>query len=813
MYNYYFCGINIERIQFKNVSIVLMKSFSKILFLFIIFAPSILFAQNPKKYYKTAEEFIASNRYKDAIDLLTKAIDIEPDNEEIYLLRASAYELIEDYRNAVEDYKRASVFMGKESDVFYKAGMAYYKLKRYNEALEMTNQALELKKSNLEALQLKVLVLIELEDYFNALQAAEDAVKIKSSAQNFYFQGLVSEKLKNERGAVFDYERALKKDKDFVPAYIALSKLALDRNEIKNALNNIEQALIRESENVEAILVRSNIYKVNHDYSNAITDLSEAILIDYNNPELYFARGNLYVDLKQYQNAIYDFSQVIKFNGNYIDAYYQRGLCNEQIRNKQSAIEDYKKLVDLSEKEAVDIKNVLDAQKRLFELRRENNKPGLILQEPLFQKGIIEIPQRTAEIKIRGRVSDESEINFLKINNDDVTIVEDIDGLGFDYNLYLGEENTISIILGDVYNNILQETFQVIRTEVIPPSISVLAPYASENGDVYLSDSSSTINIEGVVTDESTISSIIIEGISASYRLDDINPTFTATINIANKNKFKITAIDKFGNETVEVYRITREVDDVLSTNPMGKTWVVFIENSDYQNFPKQENVSKEIELIQNSLASYSILNFLHKKDYSKHDLERFFAIELRDLIRSNKVNSLIVVYAGKSEFSDGKVYWLPYDAREDEKFSYFNINALKASLQGYTNYLTHILVITNVCNLGSQFYQLNEKQNSTFPDCNDSEKTTNKSAQVLGLSTEDKSPDGMLFSQAFSKVLEENKNRCLSIEEVQSEISKILKSDLNENVVLGDILGLENENGTFFFISKKNKGMVSQGK
>lgn len=781
-----------------------MRCIKYILYFSILFSPTFLYAQNPKKYFKTAEEFIENKRYNDAIDLLTKAIDLEPDYEEAYLLRATAYESIENYLNAVEDYKRASVFMNKETDVFYKAGRSYYKLGRYKDALAMLNQALDLKKGNLEALQLKVLTLIELEDYFKALEAAEATVKEKSSAENYYYQGLVSEKLKNIGGAKNDYERALKKDKDYVPAYIALAKLALNDGDIISATDYVEDALTREPKNIDAILVKSEISKANHDYTHAISDLSDAISIDSENADLYFLRGELYRDLKQPQNAIFDFDQVIKLDANNIQAYYQRASANQLIRNKDAAIKDYKKLIELIENNEDNKELLSEAEKKLFELNRENNKPELKLVEPVFIKNTIEIPKNTSEIRIVGRLSDESEISFLKINNIDVPIIEDIDGLGFDFTLFLDDENSISIILGDVYNNILHETYQIIRTEVEPPHIYLIAPYALDNNDIYLPDTSSTIYVEGQIEDESKISSVIIEGITASYRFEDINPTFSASINIANKNKIKISATDNFGNETVEVYRISRETNNILASNPMGKTWVVFIENSNYQNFPKLENAPAEINTMKNSLSNYSIHNFLHKKDLGKHELERFFAIELRDLIRSNKVNSLLIFYAGKSEFIDDKGYWLPLDARQGEKFSYFDINALKASLQGYTKYLSHMLVITDVCTLGSQFYKSSENATTVSPNCDDPEFMKLKSSQVLGLSADEVTTDNLKFVEAFARILIENPDKCLSIEKVFNDVSESLETSDKQKLVLGNITNLENQNGTFFFIRRK---------
>jgi len=55
------------------------------------------------------------------------------------------------------------------------------------------------------------------------------------------------------------------------------------------------------------------------------------------------------------------------------------------------------------------------------------------------------------------------------------------------------------------------------------------------------------------------------------------------------------------------------------------------------------ELVDVAIELIQKSLSRYKFNNVIVKKNLSKRELERFFSIDLRDLVRTNHVNSLFI--------------------------------------------------------------------------------------------------------------------------------------------------------------------------
>ena len=39
---------------------------------------------------------------------------------------------------------------------------------------------------------------------------------------------------------------------------------------------------------------------------------------------------------------------------------------------------------------------------------------------------------------------------------------------------------------------------------------------------------------------------IVIDSVVASFNLDELNPRFSASINVANKSKFAVTATDMF---------------------------------------------------------------------------------------------------------------------------------------------------------------------------------------------------------------------------------------------------------------------------
>ena len=771
----------------------------------VVFSIS-MYSQNAKKFYKTGEDFYQAGNYKDAITQFSNAIGINPDYKEAYYMRGVSYEMTKEYQKAADDFKRAIVFDPKNEEIYYHLGKVYYELKQYNDAMPALNKATSISRRYLLAYQEKVLVLIALDQSYNALKVSDSTLMIEGNALNYYLQGLVTAKLNSNQKAEWAFNNAIKKDKKFIDAYIALADLQLNLNKPDDAMNNCNEALKINPNSRQALLVRSHVFLKKLDYRNAIDDISRVIVMNPNDDEMFFIRGSYYQQFSQHQNAINDFNKVLTLNPKNAEAYYQRAHSYEEISNFVAAIKDYESLVKISENDAKAKQMLKQVQERLYELNRETEKPQVFLVDPAPKdNSIIEVPNNKNQVRLKGYVTDKSGISYIKVNNNDVKF-ENINGQNqFITDVSVDSLGVIVIAASDVYNNIENLNFNIKRTENTPPKVSIMSPVPSDNGDIYLDNNDPTLYIEGKITDESPIKSILIDGVSASFKIDEMNPTFATSVNINNKNSFVVTATDIYGNEKPITFTLNRENAAALGGNPMGKTWVVFVENSNYKTFASLEGPTKDVSLMRTSLAKYQVNNFIHRKDLTKEQMEKFFSIELRDLVRSNHVNTLLVWYAGHGKFINETGYWIPIDANRDDEFTYFNINFLKASLQSYAATLTHTLVVTDACESGPSFYQAMRgalKERS----CNDWQASRLKSSQVFSSAGYELAQDISQFTKTFANLLASNPNACIPIESIVMKVTSTVSQGNKQKPKFGKISGLADEDGTFFFIAKEKK-------
>jgi len=772
-----------------------------ILALSLFLTPVYSNGQNAKKFYKAGTVFVEKNAYADAIVQFSKSVELDPDYTKAYIARAKAFELTGNDVQAAEDYKRAIVFLPKDSEVHYQAGRLFNRVGNYIEALHMLNRANSLSRKNLPAYQEKVITLIALEDFERAYQVADSAIQLKKNPLNYYNRGLVAEKMENYPQAQRDFSSAIGTNSNFIDAYLSRARIEVMQNRLDVAMNDCSKALAKDDKNIEAYLIRSKIYVKRLEYPNAINDISRIILIDPVNADMYVLRGSYYQDFNQHPNAINDFSKAIDLSPGNPKMYFLRAKSYEEILDYKNARNDYEAIGSLSKYDGEALRLKDEAEQRLFEINRESVKPAISIVDPELANNIMNLPIGKNEILIKGKVEEESDLKSLLVNGSVVHYEKKDEHYEFLASVDMSSIDEIVILVNDIYENEGKKVFTVKRTEINGPGILIVAPYASDNGEVYLDNNEDNVYVEGRIEDESLLKSIMIEGVTASYRPDMLNPAFSATINIMNKNQFTVMAEDVFGNVSSSTFYLNRE-GIATQDNPMGKTWVVFIQNSNYETFASLKGPVKDVSLMKGALANYQINNIITKQDMTKEELGKFFSIELRDLVRSNQVNSILIWYAGHGKFINDVGYWIPVDAKRDDEFTYFNISTLKGSLQTYSKYVTHTLVVTDACESGPTFYQAMR----SIPEersCDDWRATRFKSSQVFSSAGYELAVDNSQFTRTFANALSNNPNACIPIESIVSQVTLAVAKNNQQRPQFGKIAGMEDENGTFFFIAK----------
>ncbi len=780
-----------------------MSIFRSLLIAGILFLiPGMLFSQSPKKYCDAAEKFEKAKNYEGAIENYSKALEMDPKFEKAYIARALCYEKINFKLEAVEDYKKALVFNPKEKEYFFNAGRLLADLGKNAEADEMLRKAIERDKGYSEALAIEVKVLFALKDYAYGLKVTEMALDDKKTAPSLYNHAVMFDSLKNNIEAEKFYRSAKQADPKFIAAYVALALTQIELGKNEDAMKTCDEALIKDPSNPEVFYAKSLVNAAKKDYQNAINEITKVILTK---PTVnsFMLRASFYAILGQHHNAINDYSQVIRIDEKDIMAYLNRAYANEQIQNFKAALSDYNKVASLANGNDKIDGIVKQAKKKIYELNKESAKPEIELTSIKSDKNTIKISADKNDISIKGVVKDASLIKNINVNSG--TAVFSMDSMNPVFILTINDLiklNEITVSATDVYNNTQITQFKIEKTESDKPIIAIETPIATFENEIFIENNNQEIYLQGKIKDASLIESINIDGVSASFNPTNLNPEFSTQIKISDKSKISITVKDIYGNENVQVYALNRTAATAGIDNPMGNTWVVFIENSKYTSFPSLEGPAKDVTAMRTALANYKITKTILKQNMTKTEMEKFFSIELRDYVKNNNINSLLIWYAGHGKYVSPTGYWVPSDGKTDDEFSYFGINNLKAAMQSYAGKLVHTLVITDACESGATFLMA-MRGGDDEKRCDNFELTKAKSSQVFTSAGYELASDNSQFTKTFVNCLNNNVDACLPIEKIVKKVTVSVSQAGNQAPKFGKIKDLEDEGGTYFFIKK----------
>jgi ribosome-associated translation inhibitor RaiA len=574
------------------------------------------------------------------------------------------------------------------------------------------------------------------------------------------------------------------------------------------AIANYTKALDIQPESNEAIGLRAKAYAAKMKMKEAENDYNQAILLNDRNADNFVGRGYVYFRLGEYEKALSDYEKAITLNKEIINAYKGKAQCLEAKNQLPEAKKSLQQAIKLANKNKNYDGKILETllanvEAKIFQTMREVNAPSISFTSGDNQKLQINVPKNALKVTVEGKITDESKIEKVLIGDFEAIFNKEQINPRFSVSLNLLMKDEVEVFVQDIYGNELKTYYKIVKTEKDAPKLTLSTPMVSEGKIINIADTNGfKLKVVGIVEDESSIKSIIINGKSASYNSKQNNPTFLIDIDIVGIDSLVIDVLDEFDNKASSVYTLLRGGNSNSSTNPMGKTWVVFIDNAKYSQLPMLEATSNDVLSMKLALESYNIEKIIVRNDMTKQQMEKFFAIELRDLVNGNNVNSIMIFYAGHGKFINESGYWMPVDANKKDEFTFFNVSTLKNYLGAYKP-LTHSLVVSDACETGPAFY-LAMRDANKIPQCGQWESARTKSAQFLTSTAIELNDDKSVFTKSFVNALKSCTDKCISIENIADKIAKQSVKYQNPKPKLGIIPALNNDDeSTFFFVKK----------
>lgn len=577
-----------------------------------------LAAQGGKAFFKEGEALRKQQRLTEAVERYTLAIQVDERMVDAYRSRAAVYQLLDMRAEAADDLLAVARIRPGSADDAAAAAAALVELDRLDEAVGLCDQALRASPKHLSALQTLVRIHLRTGDLDRAGDAADRALAAKATTDTYYLHGLARTALRDYRTAEADLERVIQWNPLYEAAYVALAEVQLRLYEsysgptmqlrtLDKAVERVTTALELNPRNTDALITRSKALALQKEYGRAIDDISKVISLGDARPDVLQRRAGYYHGHGQHQNAINDLNRVLALQPQDIPALLLRADCKEANVDLEGAMADLEaaeKAMTLDPAYSTEERRKLTSrreaiEKKVFEMNRESDPPQIVILEPHREGDLLLVSSVLNRVKVTGYVRDRNRIASIAVNGQLADHVREDRDPEFRTMIPLGpQERTIQVEAEDIYGNKARVEVRVERTEGDPPVVALTAPDGAAHGQITVDEGQQEVFLEGSATDASTIRLVTVDGVVASFVPDTNATDFSIKLGIQDRERIVVRAEDKHGNATEVPLRIQRRVaKPAVVATPVaeksaakpstpasgGITWVVFIENSDYQ--------------------------------------------------------------------------------------------------------------------------------------------------------------------------------------------------------------------------------------
>jgi tetratricopeptide (TPR) repeat protein len=171
------------------------------------------------KYYFSFEHGIenANKQFDEAINILNKVIELNPNDASAYVLRGDAYRWKKQYDMTIKDLSEAIRLNPNDAKSYYIRGMAYHGRKEYKEAISDYTDVIRLEPKSAHAYINRGHIYRDREKYKEAIEDFTAAINLDPNRADYYVdRGRAHKRLKEDGPAYCDFRIALKIEPNYI---------------------------------------------------------------------------------------------------------------------------------------------------------------------------------------------------------------------------------------------------------------------------------------------------------------------------------------------------------------------------------------------------------------------------------------------------------------------------------------------------------------------------------------------------------------------------------------------------------------------
>ena len=299
-------------------------------------------------YANLAQICSFQGKNKEIIDLLNKALQLNPKYLSGYFNLANIYKIQGDIKSAITYYQKTIELNQNFYDANFNLALSYQEEGNLEEAINSYQNAIRIKPNIKDAYINLGIILKAKGDINSAIDNYQKAIKIKPEYPNSYINlGIALTEKGNIDQAISCYQKAIKINPAYLDAHINLGNAFIEKGEIDFAINSYQNAIRIKPDFPELLYNLANAFQSKGDTKASITYYQNAIRIKPDYASAYHNLGNAFMDIDDSISAIKAYQNNIRIEPNSADGYYNLGNALRAHSDPKSAIILYQKAIDI----------------------------------------------------------------------------------------------------------------------------------------------------------------------------------------------------------------------------------------------------------------------------------------------------------------------------------------------------------------------------------------------------------------------------------------------------------------------------------
>ncbi len=261
-------------------------------------------------YFHRGRINLSLNKFKEANEDATQALNIDDQNFLYYSVRGFARSRLGDKQSAVQDFTKAIALNPKDHSPYLERGRIRRFLGQKEAAVKDFSQAIALNPNDVFTHYEQCVTRSLLNDQQAALVDCDRAIAVDPRFPSAYLaRGSVNRALGNTQAALTDFAHAIELDPDSHEPYSSRGVLRAKAGDPQGAIEDFTQAIRLYPKDSEAYNNRGIVRSSLKDYSGAIQDFDKAIENQPSNAGAYANRASVYLQLRELDKAKTDLKQ------------------------------------------------------------------------------------------------------------------------------------------------------------------------------------------------------------------------------------------------------------------------------------------------------------------------------------------------------------------------------------------------------------------------------------------------------------------------------------------------------------------------